>query len=247
MHLDLFSGPRGVRRFDGAAIDTYVAFLNQDDLWFPDHLEKALAGIATADADWVYTLGLAPYAEDDVRLLAALPKGIYDPRYRGDIVGSIWLIKREVFAEIGGWRPHGEILLPPSQDLLIRAWHAGKRIRMLSCVTAIILPTSALSRKDCYIRRDCHEQEYYLRRVGEDPDALKSELLLKYGIACEEGICLRTLNILAAARTLVGTVVRRFLLLFGILPITLSYFIRYRRKGGFVDAVRKNRGLDRLV
>src|SRR5947209_466043 len=48
------SGPNneGVHRSRGR----FLAFLNHDDLWFPDHLEKAMAALKTTGADLVWPL-----------------------------------------------------------------------------------------------------------------------------------------------------------------------------------------------
>ena len=49
------SGPNneGFRRSCGQ----YIAYLNRDDLWFPDHLERTIAEIESTGADMVLALG----------------------------------------------------------------------------------------------------------------------------------------------------------------------------------------------
>jgi glycosyltransferase involved in cell wall biosynthesis len=56
------SGPNneGLRRAQGE----YVAFLSQDDLWFPDHLERLLAAVQQNDADGAFAAG-AVFVSDD--------------------------------------------------------------------------------------------------------------------------------------------------------------------------------------
>src|SRR5438105_4413192 len=48
------SGPNneGCRRARGE----YIAFLNHDDLWFPDHLEKSVSHLQSTGSDLIYSL-----------------------------------------------------------------------------------------------------------------------------------------------------------------------------------------------
>src|SRR5438105_2863275 len=48
------SGPNNLGFHQSAG--RFIAYLNHDDLWLPDHLEAALDGINNTNADMVYTL-----------------------------------------------------------------------------------------------------------------------------------------------------------------------------------------------
>ncbi len=242
------SGDQAVPNNEGCRLarGQYVAFLNHDDLWFDDHLAKALEILEQGDTDWVFSPGFVIYDEDDIRLHGVTESGRYDPRsYAGkDIPGCFWLVKREVLNELGGWHKHGDELLAPSQELLIRGFRAGKRIVMVPAITAIHFPTSASSRKDCYLRRDESEQVEYLGRMATE-DRLRETLLMKALIGAEKRLARESHNVRTKLGALGVALMWQVGLWFGILPIQVTYFLAYRKKGGFVDTVNRNRGLTR--
>lgn len=229
----------GVRQARGK----YIAFLNQDDFWFPDHLEKALNTLETSRADWVFSLGLVVYDEKHTELFGMMPSDLYDPRYpTTDVVGSTWVLKKSVFVELGGWRDFRDILLPPSQDLILRGWKAKKHIRMVPEPTVFILPTGAFARKGCYARRDFKEHMHYFDQIQNDPRFRERELLKALLVRQSLFIKEKT-SIRGMARRLAIAIFRRLLTLVGVLPVQLVYFVKFRKKGAFVASVRKNRGL----
>src|SRR5208283_2851249 len=71
------SGPSnaGVRRARGR----YVAYLNHDDIWLSDHLEKTVAALEDSDADLVFTVQFEADPDGRVRINACYPDGVFDP------------------------------------------------------------------------------------------------------------------------------------------------------------------------
>lgn len=93
---------------DGLAMATgeLIAFLNHDDLWFPDHLASLVAARDALRADLVY----APPVEVDAH---GVPRcGLTNAAFRYDpshfVPASLWLLTRDLAHELGGWRPAGE-------------------------------------------------------------------------------------------------------------------------------------------
>jgi len=222
----------------------YVAFLNQDDLWFPDHLEKGFRALEESGSDWVFTLGLVIYDVDDIRIHGVAPGGRYDPKLHNvrDIPGCFWMVRKEVLIELGGWRRHRGILLVPSQDLLIRGYRAGKKISMVPAVTVVHFPTSTRSRKDCYLRRDEGEQKRFLERMSSET-GLREEMLVRAAVSEQARLAVRSTKVLWKAAELTLALIYRACRVFGILPLEANYFLRYRRKGAFMRFVIRNRGL----
>jgi glycosyltransferase involved in cell wall biosynthesis len=218
----------------------YVAYLNHDDLWFPEHLELLVRRIEETQADWVFSMVMDIKDSETVEVYGIFPDSNYSPYY-GYVQVSSWLVKKEVIDELGGWRMSWDILVAPSQDLLIRAYKKKKIIVMSPYATVILIHSGY--RKDCYAKRESNENEYYYEKILNDP-GLKAELLKKgiislYTKRINESYKIRhSFNRFLVAITIsLGKMVN-------INPVTLSAFLKYRRKGRFINELRKIRGLE---
>jgi len=222
----------------------YIAYLNQDDLWFPDHLEKVLQTIRETDADWVCTAGIALHGNhEDMYLCGVMPDDQFSPRYSKGINATLWLIKREVLEETGGWRFYRTLHIPPSQDLMYRAWKQGKTIKLSCLVTAIVIHSGSLF--SSYSHRLYEENQFYFDAIKSKP-CFREELLSSLYYSYEKKNIKDSLSITFALYRMLVVLIKRVGLLFGIMPSRLSFFFRYLKKGAFVDQLRKNRGLPRL-
>jgi glycosyltransferase involved in cell wall biosynthesis len=220
----------GTRRSAGRCI----ALLNHDDLWFPDHLERAHAGLQAMGADIVFTVPC--YVAPDGRM-EVFPSwtGRWEPN-RVSATASSWLGRREAFDRAGPWRSAREIFHMPSQDWLHRAWAAGLDIRQVAAVTVLAVPSGV--RPGSYARRDDHEQRALWRRMQGEP-AFREELTTRMAIDASAEL-LRPRG--------PGRHLRRVLTDFaiGILRLRimpLRFAIKYRRRGGYIDHLRELRGL----
>ncbi len=166
------SGPNneGLRRAHGP----YVAMLNHDDLWLPDHLELAVRALESSGADLVFSLAHQVEAGGGVVLHNWAPELRYSPELF--IPASSWVFRKSLFDRIGGWNPVQAIRNFPSQDWLFRAWKSGADLRLLPLVTAIFLPSRG--RDNCYVGNPGAEQEAWLERVRRTPN-LRSALTLQ--------------------------------------------------------------------
>jgi glycosyltransferase involved in cell wall biosynthesis len=108
----------------------YVAYLNQDDLWYLDHLAALVDHAECHHADVAFSLSVVIPSgwklTDHGRFVEVL--GLGPPRY--DPVehlapASSWLVKTDSLLKLGGWRSGSELVTEPSQDILLRAWRAG--------------------------------------------------------------------------------------------------------------------------
>ncbi|MDO8837295.1 MAG: glycosyltransferase family A protein [Parvibaculum sp.] len=111
----------------------FVAFLNHDDLWLPDHLEKSVAALERQDAD--LCLGRAAFAATSDELVAKLDRPAFvelnvPSSLRRAYAGanyifepaSSWLLRTEFAFRIGPWRPAYMLHRTSLQDWLLRAW-----------------------------------------------------------------------------------------------------------------------------
>ena len=138
-----------------------IAFLNHDDLWFPDHLERSLSTLKDTGADMVVALTDTISGDGTHRVDGVCSDGRFSPHH-GFFVGcSAWVIRRETVDSVGPWRSYRELYTIPSQDWLFRASDGGKDIRVSPWLTLIAITSG--TRPGSYAHRDDAEQ---LQLVG---------------------------------------------------------------------------------
>lgn len=134
------------------AATEYIALLNHDDLWLPDHLERALRTLQRSQADLYISRATAVIAQQDDRgsLLPCFTRTT--PRERrwqdafGDVFdvfepASAWVFRRALAARVGPWRAALTHYRVPLQDWLLRAWRCGARLETDPWVTCLKVET----------------------------------------------------------------------------------------------------------
>lgn len=217
----------------------YIAFLNHDDLYLPHHLETAVRALERENADLVYSLKLTYGVKQLIHLRGAAPLGRYVPNVY--IEASQWVFRRELVQEIGPWRYFREIYLPPSQDWLIRAWRAKKKIWCFPRVGVLGVPSGG--RKNVYLNREEHEQRALWERIqrGDCFEQELTEIAWRATVAAT-GADLKVLPLVSRALL---NVYYRIGYAFGLSFMDWHYRLEFGRKGAFVDRLRATRGLPR--
>ena len=219
----------------------YVAFLNQDDLWLPDHLETSSEALRTTTADLVFTVNLQAFSPE-FRVFAAPPASrLYEPQ--GFYPASTWVFRRELWGRVGPWKHHTECLAAPSQEWLFRAWRRGARLASLPWAD-VVTPFSG-TRTGSYVNRVAAEHEGLYHRIRNEPDFMRREAIRSVGCslgAARGGSDL--MPVFARPPSLVVRVAARALGLMGIHSHAVSNLLRFGGRGGFVRGLRRHRGLD---
>lgn len=220
----------------------YIAYLNHDDLWLPDHLETALSGIERTGADLVFTHGIAMGSNGFDNLNCATSGDFYTPSIF--VPASVWLLKRELIEEIGPWCFYRECYATPSQDWLIRVWKAGKDLRRIPAMTVVLVQSG--TRRNVYAKREFEENKQYFERICNERDFREKELLNAALHLAEESMSLHILHIWKLFRRATINIIKKIILKLGILPPEFINLLRYGKKGAYIDYLRKKRGLPTL-
>jgi glycosyltransferase involved in cell wall biosynthesis len=234
----------GCRRARGR----YIAFLNHDDLWFPDHLATSVEEIEKTGADLVFSAFARCQPRTREQLLAAdwrfriegIPLGArYEPWC--DVPASTWLLRRELVDELGGWRPAVEIWGAPSQDFLFRAWKARKRLLLSPHLTVLLLVSGI--RRNSYAERQSFEQAFFLERMAQDPGF--RERVLECAALRMAGRAGRAL--FEPKRDRLRSLLYRVALRLGWSPRAVDHWLAHGfRKRDFINARRRQRGLEEI-
>jgi glycosyltransferase involved in cell wall biosynthesis len=219
----------------GRARGRYIAFLNHDDLWFPDHLERCVRALEEGGAGVVFSVA-GMVGVDGRLVLRPSWSGRYE-RVRVEPPASSWVVRREVQDRVGPWRSFRELFRIPSQDWLRRAHAAGVTIDQVPMVTVLAVHSGI--RAGSYARREVDEQLGLWRRMQQDP-RLREQLLVDVAVRSSAELLrpspLRHLH--RAAYAIAWRVL-------GARARPVMWAIRYRRRGGLIDELRRVRGLPR--
>jgi len=132
-----------------AANTKYVALLNQDDIWFPNHLELALNKLKETDASFycagavltAHTHNKVTGRERSIFSLTNRTERTFEEMFYShpDYLepASAWVFSKEIFDEIGPWAPAATLYRTPLEDWLLRLWASGAASILSDEVTVI--------------------------------------------------------------------------------------------------------------
>lgn len=228
----------------------YVAFLNHDDLYLPEHLATCVAALEEGDADLVW----APCAVANVRedgggaeapctfTLEGVAAGHgYSPF--GFYSASSWVFRRELAARVGPWVGVDRLFVTTSQAWLFRAWRSGARFRFVPKVGVIVVWSGR--RAGSYARRESPEHDALSHWMKTDPRA-RERILEDAAIhaASRQVSSVHHAPWKSAIRALLYPVYT-LLIRLGIHPASLHMAARYGRRGGYMRWHRRFTGLER--
>ena len=227
----------------------YIAYLNHDDMYFPDHLASSVAWCEQSGVDFVWSpmLVALPATEREVaenrwrfRVTGVPPNDDYHPRVF--VFASAWMMTRELAERIGPWRPARETFATSSQDWLFRAFRAGARMRLKPDVTVLAVPAG--ERKGSYVAGRSPEHDGLAERMKNDC-RFRETALANAAIAGEREA--NRYKVGRAVRSLVLRPMYAAAMALGVHPYAPLFAVRYGRRGNLVSALRRKTGLEKLT
>jgi glycosyltransferase involved in cell wall biosynthesis len=143
----------------------YIAYLNHDDLWLPNHLADAVGHLEKTESDFVFTILEWVYSfkesRPDIPLLPLMPR----PPEATAVVH-----RHDVIERIGYWKDIHETYAYPRVEFFRDAYHAKMKFEIVPSLTAL----KFLWDEKNY--NDEGPQELYIKRIKEEPDFQNQEL-----------------------------------------------------------------------
>lgn len=159
----------GLRRSKGK----YIAYLNHDDIWLPNHLQVLVDCIDETGADFAFSI--MAFIPNRLQFFADFPDYPNSPR---PPEATATLHRKDVIDEIGYWKKPSETPSVPRVDYFRRAQFMGKRFELAPFLTAL----KFLGKKGDYAA-PCQQPEY-MEKIRNDPDFAHKELGTMLAEAC---------------------------------------------------------------
>jgi len=222
----------------------YIAFLNQDDFYFKDHLSKCVVEIMQSQAEFMIVPGIkiSPSTPQDLEnnsfaaeMYAVHPHGKFSPYIES--IASTWFIHHSVPKKIGNWKMEKDLYVTPSQEWLFRAHSKGIAFHFSRQVGVIIIHSAV--RKGFYTENSSFEHDYFFTRIHDL--AFKLRLLEKAAVKSSSDYnhqVFKTRN--NPIRRMIATPFHRIMKSFGLHPLNFYLYMKWKKKGGYIAHLKSN-------
>lgn len=216
----------------------FIAYLGQDDLWFPWHLQSMVSTMEQTNADFVHAV-VALLSETRPAEGKGAANGVrsYGSRF---VPPSGFMHRRSIIEATGFWPAPGNIIEGVDAMFQRQAFLAGYRFAGTGRVSIIKFPSPFWN---IYARSNDFPQQEYLRRMEQSPEDLHVFVLMQLVNASVQRS--EDLDIRLAFRTFLRSVYRRAIDLYGMDRWPVSSFLRWKHKG-WRRRMAKLRGLKSL-
>jgi len=159
---------KGLRHANGQ----YIAYIGQDDLWFPWHLSELVCCIETSNSNFAYSLG-AIMGPGGIIGTFSLSHELWSP---SEFISPInWLHTKNLFDVIGSWATFGKY--GDDREFLRRLFDANVSLEFRRQLTVLKFPAAMWHMYS--IKKD-FPQTRYVKAIYEDATKLRNELLLEF-------------------------------------------------------------------
>jgi glycosyltransferase involved in cell wall biosynthesis len=214
----------------------FIAFLNHDDLWFPDHLECGHKRLLETGADLVFGVGVLMKTNGAIELVGVLPPEGFGPVNFVPATG--WLFRRELIERVGFWTSYRESWLIPSLNWLVRAYR--QKVQFASSHRITWIGITSVARPQAYKLRLAEEQWTFSEQMRTDRHT-RERLLERIQITQQQQQLQYPIGSLV--QQIGRHLLCRLLILSNYRLMPLWFMLKFRRKGGVIHYLRKKRGL----
>lgn len=202
----------------------YIAYLGQDDLWFPWHLQSLVTTLEETNADFVHAV-VALLSENRPAEGKGAPNGMrsYGSRY---VPPSGFMHRRSIIEAAGFWPAPGNIIIGVDAMFQRQVFLAGYRFAGTGQVSIIKFPSPFWN---IYARSNNFPQQEYLTRMEQSPEDLHVFVLMQLVNASVQRS--EDLNIRLAFRTFLRAFYQRGIDLYGVGRWPVSSFMKWKHKG----------------
>jgi glycosyltransferase involved in cell wall biosynthesis len=225
----------------------FIAFLNQDDLFFSDHLSKSLEEMQKSNADFLIVPGIKVLSttKDDfeqgnfkVQLCSVHPDGRYSTNVFS--VASTWFFRSELIQKLGPWKMEKDLYITPSQEWIFRASRLGITFHFPFRVGVLVILSG--ERKNSYLTKFSQEHAFFSSRINDQE--LKNLLLEKSAVFAHKELQNQLFfrpKILV--KRVLGLPLDWILQRLGIHPNAVRNRRAWGKKGNLIKTVRRDTGL----
>jgi len=220
----------------------YITFLNQDDLFFKDHLSSCVEEIQKSGAEFMVVPGIkiSPSTPKELEnnsfaaeMYAVHPKGKFSPHIFS--IASTWFIHSSVPEKIGKWKTEKELYVTPSQEWLFRAHTKKVPFHFPNRIGVIIIHSA--ERKGFYTENKSFEHDFFFEKL-HDP-GLKINLFEKAAVKSSSDLNFQIFTYRSnPPRRAIASLFHRILKALSIHPTSFQYFLKWRKKGSLISHLK---------
>ena len=157
----------GIRRAKG----NYIAYLNHDDIWLPNHLQDAMMGFEETKVDFVFTILQWIYEfSEEHKDKVSIPDIPQLPTIPRPPEATAVIHKKSVVDKIGYWKNIDETYAYPRVQFFRDALHAGLNFKLVNSLTALKFLWDEKSYDDA------GPHEIFMQRIRDNDDYIKQEV-----------------------------------------------------------------------
>src|SRR3990167_199298 len=229
------------------ATGKYLAFLGHDDMWFPQHLESALATLnENADVKMVCCPTIFIPNNGNIIVLgifknSLLRTGEYMPT-------SSWVMLTDFTRAVGDWKSAWILKEQPQEEWLKRALSMS---RVMATNKIGLVKITSADRKNSYSCSNNMEHEYYKHIMSEDIRFCEKSIVKHF--TCKETHYELSRYALAEAtyyQLFRSVLFKSIKLILALLRIDINQLLLIKknvRNGEVINGFRKTRGLKEII